>query len=334
MATLSGQPWTDIELRLLLREGRKNMSLAEWAKLQGRLFPGRTPNGARLQFERQMVVPTSPYPKYTDPLVMEQDALVLNDLEAPFHHAGFVNNCLALARAWGIKGLVLGGDFLHNDALSSFEPAFTEDTQTISPELADALLAAGVKGEAKNIIEAHRGEDAEPDHSEEMERAKGILLSVGRQFEEIHCIIGNHEGRLLRAIGTPLNPKHILKEVGIVDNPQWKIRPYYFCKVVSGGETFRVTHPKNLAKASAWKLASKFQEHILMAHNHQVVFQFDPSAQFYAIETGCAVDERLLPYAAQRDTTQHGHALGAVIVRGGIPWLLHERVDWERLLTL
>jgi hypothetical protein len=332
---MPGTKWLPKEVELLRRVGLSATTVHDWRALQKKHFPGRSAEALRIYFNRTVRVPVSPYPKYNDPLVMSQDALVLNDLEAPFHHADFVGNCLALAASWGVKGLVLGGDFLHNDALSGFEPAFVDDEARIAPELADLLLAAAPKSkELAELVERHRGEKGEPDHSEEMERAKTVLLAIGYQFDEIHCILGNHEGRLLRAIQTPLNPNHVLKEVGIVDNPKWKIRPYYFCHVVSGGETFRVTHPKNTAKASAWKLAAKFHQHVLMAHNHQVVLQFDPSGKFYAIETGCCVDESRLPYASQRDNAQHAHKLGAVLIRNGHPWLLHEGSPWDDLLAI
>lgn len=332
---MSGTPWTPEELDLLRKLGPTARTLPEWKKIQEAHFPDRTANGLRIYYQRIYGLPVSPYPTYTEPLVMHRDALVLNDLEAPFHHADFVGNCLAVAAKWGIRGLVLGGDFLHNDALSSFEPAFVDDEARIAPEIADQILALAPKNEKlAAVVNKHRGLDPEPNHSEEMDRAKPVLLAIANQFDQVDCILGNHEGRLLRMLQTPLNPKHVLKEVGIVGDPKWRIRPYYFCVVISAGQEFRVTHPKNSAKASAWKLAAKFQQHVLMAHNHHLVLQFDPSGKYYAIETGACVDEARLPYAAQRDNAQHAHKLGAVVIRNGHPWLLHEGVDWGALLSI
>jgi len=41
-----------------------------------------------------------------------------------------------------------------------------------------------------------------------------------------------------------------------------------------------------------------------------------------------------LAYAAQRDARRNAHLLGAVIVRDGYIWLLHENCDWESLKRL
>jgi len=41
-----------------------------------------------------------------------------------------------------------------------------------------------------------------------------------------------------------------------------------------------------------------------------------------------------LAYAAQRDARRNAHMLGAVIVRDGYIWLLHEHVDWKMLRRL
>ena len=334
---MSGIPWSPEENALLGQYATTARTRKDWQKVRDKHFPHRTIESLRIHARTFAGVTESPYPAYTDPLVMEMDALVLNDLEAPFHHAGFVNHCLELAQAWKIPGCVLGGDFIHNDALSSFEPAFVDDEQRIAPELAELIMAAipaKSRDRVAKVIDPHVGLDPEPNHSEEMEQAKPVLQTIAAQFKQVDCILGNHEGRLLRMLETPLNPKHVLKEIGIVDNPKWRIRPYYYCVVVSGAQEFRVTHPKNSAKASAWKLAGKFQQHVLMAHNHHIVLQFDPSGNFYAIETGACVDETRLPYAAQRDNATHAHKLGAVIIRNGHPWLLHEGSPWSDLLKL
>jgi len=269
---------------------------------------------------------------------MEGDTLVLNDLEAPFHHAEFVNRVLELADAWGIRKLVLGGDAIHNAALSTFDPEWMSPEPSVSPEIAAVLMdiAANLpkkKGQQiTDIVNEYAGEPSAPGFSQEMKEARKVMDVLASQFEEVHLVLGNHEGRYLRMLASPLFADHILTELHRGNDPRWKALPYYYSHIESGGEKFRVTHPRNSTKYSAaWKIASKFQEHVIMAHNHHLVYTFDISGKFYAIESGCCVDERRMAYASQRDNTSHQHVLGAVIVRDGIPWLLHERVDWERL---
>ena len=69
----------------------------------------------------------------------------------------------------------------------------------------------------------------------------------------------------------------------------------------------------------------------MMGHSHRLSLAWDISGRYYAIHMGHCVDEMRLPYASQRSSTQPAHLAGAVIVRDGVPWLLHERIDWKRL---
>jgi hypothetical protein len=66
-----------------------------------------------------------------------------------------------------------------------------------------------------------------------------------------------------------------------------------------------------------------------MGHSHLLDFTWDISGKFHAIHAGHCVDEGRLPYAAQRHITRRQHKPGAVIVRGGFPWLLFDGVPWE-----
>jgi hypothetical protein len=58
---------------------------------------------------------------------------------------------------------------------------------------------------------------------------------------------------------------------------------------------------------------------------------FDISGRYYAIHMGHCCDEMRLAYVGQRDSTTYNHLRGAVIVREGCPYLLHDKVDWKRL---
>ncbi len=120
----------------------------------------------------------------------------------------------------------------------------------------------------------------------------------------------------------------------LIDQKDWRIGPYYFSYLKSGGQDFRIEHPKSAAKSAATTLAAKYQCHILMAHSHYLSSSFDVSGNYWAIQMGHCVDEQRLPYAAQRSTTAPAHSLGAVIVRDGHPWLLHHKTDWEKLAKI
>jgi len=81
-------------------------------------------------------------------------------------------------------------------------------------------------------------------------------------------------------------------------------------------------------------LASQYHQHILMGHSHKMMFDWDVSGKYAAVQMGHVVDEERLAYCAQRDARRNSHKLGAVIVRDGYIWLLNEHVDWGRLRNL
>jgi hypothetical protein len=272
---------------------------------------------------------------------MEGDALIITDLELPFHHADFVNRCLEMASKWKITNLILGGDVLHFDSLSGWEPNWTEISQDGLSEgderkLLDFIMKLPGKFQESGIgMLTNLGRKEEQDGaSTELGIARKEIKRLSEQFEHIDFVMGNHEGRFLRTIATALSPNELTRLLEVNKSPKWRIAPYYFSILWSGGEKYQIEHPRNTAKFSASRLASKYQCHIIMGHSHQLNFTFDNSGQFYAIETGHCVDEDRLPYASQRHNTASAHVLGASIVRGGVPWLLHKRTDWKALARL
>ncbi len=283
---------------------------------------------------RQVLKP-SPYPVYDKPLETEGDALVLPDPEFPFHHAEFINRALDLADKWRIPNCIIAGDALHFNSISKWEPAWRERPKNGMTEAQEERLLAF----SNKIPKRYRDEyiaaltddprDAgDNDLANEIEVSKSCLLRLGQQFERCDYVLGNHDGRFLAALNSPIYADSLLDFIGIND-PRWRIAPYYFSILQSGGETFRIEHPKSAAQAAPEKLASKFLCHIIAGHSHLLSFKFDQSGSFYAIYAGHTVDERRLPYASQRSNTAPAHVIGAVIVRDGYPHLLHQRTPWE-----
>lgn len=280
------------------------------------------------------LIPTSRYPKYDNPLTMEGDAIVLPDIELPFHHADFFNRALDLADAWGIRQAIVAGDLLHFDSLSSWQANWVE------PEHLPDRVERKLMNMAMKMPRKHQEEimativDIEDDLdgggsgvSKELERARKIVRIMTEQFDEIDFILGNHDDRFLKAVESQMFPSELLRLVEAGD--KWRVAPYYFSNLISSGEKYQIEHPKTWAKTSPVRLASKYRCHILQAHSHRWGWDTDISGSYWAINMGCIVDERRLPYAAQRHGTADGHALGCVIVRDGYPYLLSERTPWN-----
>lgn len=280
----------------------------------------------------------SPYPKYDNPLTMEGNAVIFPDLEFPYHHAEFVNRVLDVAQAWGITQAVMAGDMLHFNSLSTLGKHWKkpkskgglDDEQ--EKDFTNFLMGLGSKQQAKGfeLLEKIGHKEEDDGLSAELRIATKAIRAMKECFSEVHIIIGNHEGRFLRALDTPLVPDEITK---LVEAGDWKILPFYFSYVISNGEKFRIEHPRSTAKYAAEQLAGKYQCHILMAHSHRLSWGWDISGNFYAIQIGHCVDELRLPYAAQRSSLAT-HLLAACIIRDGHPHILHQKVDWNLLLKL
>ena len=345
-----GNTWKQAELSKLKNDyldrlpgTTKTQFSHEWGKKYDRSM-----NSVKGQIDRLLgigelqreIVRESPYPTYDQPLVTEGDAVVLPDVEFPFHNADFMNRVLDLCQRWDIRKAIFAGDVLHFDSLSGWEPNWVNaDKGGITADAEKLLMdfAKGLPGKRQdeliNLV-MDIGEKKEQDGvSTELNVARRELGKVEKLFDSCDFLIGNHEGRLLRALSTTLDPEELLRLVDI-KNPKWRIAPYYYSYLDTAQGRYIIEHPKNASKFSAGRLASKYQAHVLMAHSHQLNYTFDPSGRFYAIEMGCMVDESKLPYASQRHNISPTHSLGAVIIRDGFPHLLHPRVDWKSLVKL
>lgn len=253
--------------------------------------------------ENRMLISESPFPKYDSPLVMEGDALVLPDVEVPFHNAEFLNRCIELAHKWKIKQCIVAGDYLHFDSIKHWEPSWVSDENGLHMNL-----------------------------SQELEVARRETKVLSQTFDNIDYVVGNHDDRFLRALNSQIFPSELtrLLEAG----NRWRIAPYYYSILISDGEKYQIEHPNSASKISPIKLASKYRCHVLQAHSHKWSIDHDISGTYWAINMGCVVDETRLAYAAQRHNTGESHKLGAVIVRGGFPHVLSEKTPWDRYMRM
>lgn len=285
-------------------------------------------------------VQASSFPQMVEPLRTEGDALILCDLEAPYHHADFLNRCLDLAQAWNIRQCIIGGDCLHFDQFSHWEANWREEKKpgdNLTPETAQVLrdkiagLPERERAEIGKILDTIPVERTDND---ELAEARRVLETIGGLFDRVDFVIGNHDSRFLKLLNSPLLPRKLLDFIGGCPEPKWRIAGYYYSILVSGGETFRIEHPKSAAASTAIKLADKYECSVICGHSHLHNFGYSTSGKHYAVQAGCIVDETRLAYAAQRSTNSPAHGLGAVIVVDGYPFILEPRSPWQRLKRL
>ena len=297
-----------------------------------------------MPYNAKSLISESSFAKYDSPPVIEADrVVVLPDIQFPYHHHEFLNHILDLCKAWNVKHCVLAGDVIENSSLSHFDPAWSGagNPEGISDSVTDDLLDAMAKmpkkvaDEVRSVINKHgRKTITNADGiSDEWGYAKKPLATIISLFDTLVWMLGNHEGRLLRQMQSPFLPDHLLK-MFVGDDPKISIAPYYYTIVNSGGETWKIIHPKSAGRDDPQIYASKLLCHVVMAHSHHWNLGKDRSGKFFAISTGACVDNARLPYAAQRDNKGFQHMLGATIIRNGKPWLLGEDSDWNLLKKL
>lgn len=341
MASVTHRWWTDEEDATATDLRRRGYTYREIGQILGRTYDSVRERIRRLE-NRKDVIPDSIYPRYDSPLVMEGDAVVLPDIEAPFQNADFFNRVLDLADAWGIQQAIVAGDLLHFDSITGWEANWVQRGNGGLSEHAERKLMNA----AMNLPKKHQQsmmdtiveiggemEDGDPNISQELRAARKCINALASCFDNIDFCLGNHDGRFLKAIGSPMFPEDLLR---LVDqkSPKWRVAPYYYSVLETEGGKYQIEHPKTWAKNSPIKLASKYRCHILQAHSHKWAFDTDPSGAYFAIHMGCIVDEMRLPYAAQRHNTADPHMLGAVIVRDGYPYLLGDRAPWDRFKSM
>lgn len=167
-------------------------------------------------------------------------------------------------------------------------------------------------------------------YSGEIGEARRVFKALD-SFREIVVDLGNHDDRYLRALDQAVNPSELLHQLDRDKDPRWKVAPYYYSFVETEQGTFRITHPRGAAQSTAIALAVQFHQHVIMGHSHRWAVNRDPSGQYWAIQTGCCVDERRLAYVMQRDAKREAHLPGATIIRGGYPFVLSPESPWEML---
>jgi hypothetical protein len=255
---------------------------------------------AILSFEQ---IPESTRPRFDEPPRVDESTLVLSDIEIPFHHADFINHCIALAKAWGIQHSVWAGDFAHWSSLASF-PQSDKDTER------------------------------------EIEEIESLVKPFITPFERILYLKGNHDVRPGLSLDRIIPQSYLTRlfippDLAVEFNRKVTVSDYFYCLV---GDAWQIEHPKasNTVPAnSARALANTYEKSVAMGHNHLLGFQQSASGKHWGFEIGCCVDVNRLAYPNIRHTTRPRMSNGALILRkakNGVfyPHLLSpDLTDWD-----
>jgi hypothetical protein len=286
-------------------------------------------NGRGYAFNR---IKESPYPKFTAPLEQEGDCLVLPDPEFPYHHADFINSCIDLALAWNVKQVCIAGDALHFNSISKWEANWKGNKQGLSEQAESALMES-----VKRLPEKYQqefidklmalGGSADDDVGSEIGVARKALIEIGDTFDDVVYVIGNHDGRFLSALNSPMFATD-LKRFVVGDHPHFRIAEYYYSILHTESGDYSIEHPVSASKTTAVNIAVQKHCSVLMGHSHRYSRLRDPSDSYWCIQLGMCVDESRLAYVAQRTRGSEKHSIGATIVRGGYPYDLSLDTPW------
>jgi predicted phosphodiesterase len=219
-------------------------------------------------------------PRFDSPLTVRGSFLFLSDFEIPFHDAAFINACFTVARAYGVRQCVWGGDAMHFEAFSPFPGADT---------------------------------DAEQELSEIDEYLPGFL----EPFDKITWFMGNHDDRPQRALDRKISNQKALR-LAIAPETQELFRAkvtmseYYWCLAAHG---WQLEHQKNnstIPARVAQQLTMKYHCHVITGHTHKV--GATKQNGFWAIDAGCGVDVKRLAYPNLRHSTHTAMENGAVLM--------------------
>lgn len=326
--------WTDREiftLKKLLMSGKNTKFIAKELNREVRVVARKIWHMRRNEIISK--VPTSTMPKFDQPLKSQGDAVILTDIEAPYHHADFINRVLDLADKWKIKSLHLAGDILHYDSLSSWGAEWIpDDTDGKLDILLEYIQSLPQKHQQRgnDILEKVGMIGAGGNLADELTEARRVFRAF-TNFDNIYVAIGNHDDRYLRALDNAIKPRELLVQMDTHHDPRWKIAPYYYTMIETEKGLYRAEHPRGAGRTAAQDLAIQYHCYIVMGHSHRWSINRDPSGDYWAIQTGHCVDETRLAYVMQRSAKRDAHCLGATIIRGGVPWVLGEWSQWDLL---
>lgn len=235
------------------------------------------------------------------PLVRTGDAMVTCDWHIPLHDPILINRMINCARVNEINKLIIGGDYFHMEAFSSFLPA-------------------------------------QPEASLEQERydANLIMKTLLETFDEIDLIWGNHDFRLVRKLGFKKSFEECMKWMlgELTEDELSKIRfseldyMFYYPEMQRGdstfGKCFRVCHPRNFSSVPLTvgrKLAVKYSSSIITAHSHHHAIGAAPNGRDLVIEGGGFFDKQRTEYI-QKSTANHEWVPGFTMFKNGLPHLV------------
>lgn len=224
---------------------------------------------------------------------------VCSDLQIPYVDVVLIRRMLKIAKQFGAKECVLGGDSFNQDMFSKFMRFLDKGLETWDFE---------------------------------MEVCSEILKMLLEHFETIYVISGNHDRRILQLLLGKVKLKHIFKWVTDEVDKRVKVSEYPYCIATSGDTKIRISHPKSysvIPTRVAQRLAAKWECSVMTAHMHRLGLVFSESGHWVADLGGMFCEDKI-EYVCLNETTHGRWNSGFFVVRDGFPYMFSkEHTDWN-----
>jgi len=287
---MGGRFWADDEAAIVQRMFEQGKSDVEIRAALADKGWGRSVTAVRILAQRNgwhRAVRPAPFPIYNKAPKLTGDALVMADCHVPFHDAAWCNRIITYTLRRGVRQLILAGDFIDWAAFSSYG----------------------------RLVEVNANEEL---------RAARQFFECLQDFERVVVILGNHEMRLIRQLNYKLGAEELTPL--FASHPGLVVTDYHWCTLRSGGQNWRISHPRNAhmtpTSVARRLVAKNINTHVAVGHDHVCGKIKTEDARHWAISTGVCLHPKKLDYISLVDNTRWQIAQGALIIRSGWPELL------------
>ncbi len=228
-------------------------------------------------------------PRFTGYPIVEGNCIVTGDYQLPTTDWKLAELVLDVAKATGVKTLLIVGDWVNCDVLSSYD-------QIIPPIPLSVEIQASVR----------------------------LARRYASWFDTMILALGNHEHRMVRLMKGDIGNSALGRLLGATDG-KLRITPYSHIEIHSGGQVWRATHQAAYSKIKGRvgdTLAQKFQCHVITHHQHHVAKMMDSFGRYVVIDNGGIFDADKMAYVRLRDTTLPEPTKGFTVILNGTGHLI------------
>lgn len=245
--------------------------------------------------------PPSPTRCYDDWIeVGADDAIIIADSELPDYDHQLMRAAHAMGMRYGIKRLIIGGDFWSFDSITPWPEVVKE-----------------------------RGDGTMQD---DIQLSVDVLETAFTWFDDIYAVMGNHEHRVNRLLGGQMGPWQLVR---LPSGNQVKVNIYTYMYLNTCRNRVMVVHPKNYAKTQLTipvDLVTIEQERcdIISTHTHHCCTGFNKSGQYQMSEIGCMRDPMRTKYKQIGKSRHPQWVQGFAMLRQGVTHIFPKNTtDWD-----